>query len=98
MEGLAYNSGNIYGLADTLEGKLGVFNGKIDELFGYINKLQTDGYWTGTMYNDFKTNIETYRKDHIEPMVGEIKTWISTLRQAGADADANTAKGRNIVG
>ena len=97
-EGLAYNAGNISGLADTLESKLGTFNGKIDELFSYIDRLKNEGYWTGSVYDAFKENIEAYRKEHIEPMVGEIKVWISTLRDTAADAEANTAKGIGIVG
>lgn len=97
-EGLAYNAGNISGLADTLESKLNTFNGKVDELFKYIDRLKAEGYWVGSVYDAFRETIETYRKDHIEPMVGEINVWIATLRDTASEASANTAKGISIVG
>lgn len=97
-EGLAYNSTNIAALADTIQDQLNSFNTQVDELFKHIDNLKSQGYWVGTVYDEFKANIENYRTQHINTLVSDIETWISTLNEAAAMADANTNKGIGIVG
>lgn len=97
-EGLTYNAGNISQLADDIKLQLDAFNLKVSELFNFIDRLKNEGYWTGSVYETFKTNIEDYRKREIDPMVASIETWISTLRDCAVDAASNTQKGINLVG
>ncbi len=96
-EGLTYNAGNISQLADDIKGQLDAFNFKVSELFNFIDRLKNEGYWTGSVYDSFKANIEKYKKDEIDPMVASIETWISTLRDCAVDAASNTQKGINLV-
>ena len=78
--------------------ELGNFNEKVEELMAYVESLQTSGYWVGSVYDAFLANIRLYKSTKIDNLVQELTGWVNSLEQAGADADANTNAGLNIVG
>ena len=98
-EGVAYNSGNLHLTADDVQSNLTVFDNNVNVIMEKARGLKERGYWAGEVYDTFITDMEAYKKDHIDTLEEDIKSqWINKLHAAGEGADENTAKGRNIVG
>lgn len=95
---LGYNANNLMNLSETLNGELNTFKNEVEALMSYVDSLATSGYWTGAVYDQFKTNIQKYKQEHIDTLVADLEGWVSSLSQASQDATANTTKGLNIVG
>ncbi|MBQ8659780.1 MAG: hypothetical protein IJ475_02970 [Bacilli bacterium] len=94
MDGtLVYNVENLRALAQELSSHLSSFEGSIGEMFNVIDvTLNSSEYWQGQTYDQFKLYCDNYRSSNIEPLIEELKKWISDIESAAERAEATTAR------
>lgn len=94
MDGtLVYNVENLRSLAQELSSHLTSFEGSIGEMFNVIDvTLNSSEYWQGQTYDQFKLYCDNYKTSNIEPLIEELKKWISDIEAAAERAEATTAR------
>ncbi len=96
---LVYNVENLRSLAQELSSHLASFEGNIGEMFNVIDvTLNSSEYWQGQTYDQFKLYCDNYRTSNIEPLIEEIKKWISDIENAAERAEATTARNVGLFG
>lgn len=99
MDGLEYNTENIYALADNIAATLRSFENNIDSMFTTIDStMNSPEYWQGAAYDSFKSYCDTYRTQTIQPLLDTINSWVTNVNTIAQESQANTDKNVGLFG
>ena len=97
MDGLEYNSENIYALADALNTTLNSFRSNIEAIFTTSDStMNSEDYWQGQAYESFKTYCDNYKSGSIDPLMDTIQAWINAVNDIAQSSEENTSANVNL--
>ena len=72
-------------LGATIQEEKGLLDGYIEEIFKTIDEFETEGIWTGEVYQSFKTYCYTY-KDKLELSAKVIENYYHLIDQENVNS------------
>ncbi len=91
-----YNVNNLKALAEELENLATNFSSTIDTMYEDIYGMETNNYWTGATYDQFKNMCDTFKTTKIKTIITKLHNWSKGFASIAEDADTNTTTNKAL--